>query len=76
MRADQQQIVEKGRLAIADGGIHHHHVQTPPHDGRVLDADLAHGFDAAHLEEGEIVGVMRDAHRIGVREADSDLGRR
>ena len=72
---DPQLVVESGRGVIPQLGLNDRESNPLRHERLAMQLDLAHRLDPSGLEIPNICGVMGDACRIGVGEADSNFGR-
>jgi len=66
-------LVETARLPILDERFEHRRLQAvgPPLGERM--ADVSEKSDARLFEVGEVVGVVNDAHRVGLDEPHPDV---
>lgn len=72
-RAQPQEVVVARREAIFHLHLDDHHQQPRGFHFSITETAGAEELDAAHLEIGEIVGVMQHAHRVGFLVTDADL---
>jgi len=72
---DQNLVVIAGRGAIAAGDFdHRENAAVLLFQLAVREAEGAEQFDAADFEPDEVVGIVDDAHLVGLCVADSDFG--
>ena len=73
LRVQRQLVVEERGPAVADEGLHDDEPATPALHLPVGLAGCAQPLDAAHLEVGEVVGVVYVSLRVYLRVADPDF---
>jgi hypothetical protein len=66
---DTEQVIEVGRLAIADAQLHDGHVEPALDHHLVRQPPAAHVLEPASLEIHHVIGVVHDAHHVGVGDA-------
>ena len=71
---DPQPVVELRRLAMTDVGLDRERLDALLAQRGVAPAEAGEVVDARDLEPDEVLGVVGDALRIRLGEADSDLG--
>jgi HAD superfamily hydrolase (TIGR01509 family) len=72
---DAQPVGEAGRREVAAVGLDRERLEALLADPGVAAVEAGEVVDAGDLEPDEVGGVVRDALRIGLREADRHLGR-
>ena len=70
---DGEHVVEPARLPVLDERFEHRRLEAvvAPLGERV--SDVGEKRDASLFEVGEVVGVVHDAHRVGLDEAHTDV---
>ena len=72
---DLQVVVESGRRAITRVRLEREGVDSLGAQDLVAASEPPEVLDAGDLEPDQVLRVVRDALRVGLREADGDLGR-
>jgi hypothetical protein len=70
----EQPVVEVGRTEIANVGLDGHRFDAVRPERRVAASKAIEVVNARDLEPNEVFRVVRDALRVCLGEADSDLG--
>lgn len=71
---DLEPIVEPGRFQVTHVGLDRHRLDSLLSQRRIAAAKSAEVLDSSNLEPDEILGVVRDPLRVGLGEANLDLG--
>ena len=72
-RPQHEQVVVFGGSVVLAGGVGHHHEQAGVLEGPVGVAMGPQHLRAAHLEIGEIIGVMDPSLTVGLLIPNADL---
>lgn len=73
-RVDSQPVVELRRLQVADMGLDRQRLDALLPQRRVPAAEAREVVDAGDLEPDEVLGVVGDALRVRLGEADPEVG--
>jgi hypothetical protein len=72
---DLEKIVEARRLSVAHLSLEHERFEPPVANRLIAAGEFGEICDTRRLEPHEVIRVVRDRLRVGLREADPDADR-